>query len=132
MQLTFVKVFGRTQRVLFRESFPYLESRIFGDCLFRDTRANGCEISATKSRAAVNLHRQIRRDETVKNLPILCSSLSIPNLYALRPSSRFSSVLTLELFARRRASLLLRRACSAVEVVPSSPRSSSVVLDTRI
>ena len=66
MQSTFVKVLDRAQRVLLRESFSYPESRIFRDCLFRDSRANGCEIVATESGAAVNLGRQIRRDETVK------------------------------------------------------------------
>ena len=66
MQSTLVKVFSRAQRVLLRESFPYPESRIFGDFLFRDSRANGCEILAFESGAAINLDCQIRRDETVK------------------------------------------------------------------
>ena len=45
--------------------FSLPESRDSRDCLTRDFHANGCEIHTSKSGAAVNLDRQIRRDGTV-------------------------------------------------------------------
>ena len=112
MQSTFVKVFDRVLRVLLHESFSYPKSRIFRDCLFRNSRANGCEIIATESGAAVNLGRQIRKDETVKTY-LYKGCPFPPKIFTLSDSPRLSSLLTLELSARRRDSILLRRARSA-------------------
>ena len=112
MQSTFVKVFDRVLRVLLHESFSYPKRWIFRDCLFRNSRANGCEILATESGAAVNLSRQIRRDETVKTY--LYKARPFPLRFSTHSdSARSSSHLTLELSARRRDAFLLRRARSA-------------------
>ena len=137
MQSTFVKVFDRGLRVLLHESFSYPKSRILRDCLFRNFRANGCEILATESGAAVYPSCQIRRDETVKPTYIRPVPFHL-GFSTHSDSSRFTSLQTLELFVRRRDALLLRRARSATglprrrrlrsESSFCSPESSSELL----